>query len=311
MKFAVVGDAFVDGMLGPISNLPRWGHDVQLSKGIEWLCGGSSVNTVLQLKCFGHDVEWYGAVGMDSQGELLKKTLENAGVVWKGKILSNVATGTCFVLVGTDDRAFLTHNGATAEYTLDRESIEQLKQMDHVHFGGYYCCRGLHDQLPEVCSELKAAGVTISLDPNGDADLKWVGIQSVWPYISVLLPNEIEACGMTETESIESALERLSILPPISIVTCGANGVFLCGRDHEGMHRRDILPIDRIVDATGAGDAFDAGFLHGWKTSNGNIEQGLHFALAMAYFSLQQRGASNVRPKSSEIENIIQQHFKV
>lgn len=358
MRFGVIGDAFVDGMIGPINALPQWGHDVPLDRGIEWLPGGSSVNVAMNLATLGHDVTWYGGVGNDEQGKILRKSMEEANVSFRGEIpLPSSSTGTCLVLIGPDDRAFLTHKGATAEYTIGNKDydanvdadaedtkmqlLDSLKTMDHVHIGGYYSCIGLHAGLPWLCEQLRRASTTVSLDPNGDDQQKWCSIHSMLECVDVFLPNEIEACAITQTSDVESAVEKLSqtYKVPISVVTCGENGAAVAttaantintseetrsatgtacnasaSQSHSFQKKYNALPIDKIVDTTGAGDAFDAGFLHGWKrtitdsacTNEDNnkeaIERGIHFGMKMGQFAVGQRGASDVRPKLADLE---------
>ena len=309
MKFAVIGDAFVDGMIGPIDQLPSWGNDVIIPHSIEWLAGGSSINTALYLKSLGHEVTWYGAIGEDDHGSFLQKTLEDSGIVFKGSVLKTTSTGTCLVLIGASDRAFLTHGGATTLFTIQDILLSEIKKMDHVHIAGYYNCRSLHTDLPSFCQEIQSAGVTISCDPNGDGEQKWTCINTIWSYIDVLLPNEIEAMGMTGATKVEDASTILSRTIPLVVITCGNKGVVVGGSQYEIRIQHEAIPISNIVDPTGAGDAFDAGFLHGWKTS-GVVQEGIKIGLSLAYFVLGHRGASNVRPCLDEIKEMYKDEIK-
>jgi sugar/nucleoside kinase (ribokinase family) len=107
---------------------------------------------------------------------------------------------------------------------------------------------------------LKSKGLTISLDTNDDPDDEWEGgLHEVLRYVDVFLPNEREACKAAATDDLEAAIHKLSALVPLVVVKLGREGA-LAQRGAE----RFVVPTQEVVavDTVGAGDSFDAGFLH-------------------------------------------------
>ena len=107
---------------------------------------------------------------------------------------------------------------------------------------------------------LKAAGLTISLDTNDDPQDIWGGgVKDLLKYVDVLLPNEREATRITGTDDPETAIQQLAELVPLVVVKLGNEGA-LAQRGKERFTSPSLKV--KAVDAVGAGDSFDAGFLH-------------------------------------------------
>ena len=108
--------------------------------------------------------------------------------------------------------------------------------------------------------KLKAAGLTISLDTNDDPDDSWEGgLRDALRYVDVLLPNEREARRIAGTENLDTAIASLAETVPIVVVKLGERGAMA----QRGAERFVSPPVKvDLVDAVGAGDSFDAGFLH-------------------------------------------------
>jgi len=114
--------------------------------------------------------------------------------------------------------------------------------------------------LPELFFQMKQAGLTTSLDTNDDPDNLWAGgVKAVLKNVDVFLPNEHEACKVAGTGDVDGALDALAHLVPIIVIKCGAQGV-LAKRGKEHFHAASLS--GQPVDTVGAGDSFNAGFLH-------------------------------------------------
>jgi len=112
----------------------------------------------------------------------------------------------------------------------------------------------------ELFQRLKSAGLTISLDTNDDPDDEWQGgLYDILRYVDVFLPNEREARKAAGTEDLELAIRKLAELVPVVVVKLGRDGA-MAQRGTE----RFISPAQIVdaVDPVGAGDSFDAGFIH-------------------------------------------------
>jgi sugar/nucleoside kinase (ribokinase family) len=127
----------------------------------------------------------------------------------------------------------------------------------------YYLQRSLAPDLPRIFAEVRAAGATTSVDPNWDPSGRWDdALLRLLASVDVFLPNEMEALSLAHISELDRAIARLR--------EAGA-GVVVVKRDGDGAVAADGSGIVRIeghvvpvVDGTGAGDAFDAGFLASW-----------------------------------------------
>jgi len=129
----------------------------------------------------------------------------------------------------------------------------------HFHLSSLFLHRKLSADIPELFREMKRRGLTTSLDTNDDPEDKWAGVlEDVLPLVDVLLCTESELAKMAKAEP---AGERMSAKVPLLVVKRGAAGA---SAYFEG--RRIDVPSLRVEvkDSVGAGDTFDAGFLHKW-----------------------------------------------
>jgi len=223
--------------------------------------GSSSAIVAHNLASLGCKVGFTSCVGDDGFGEIAMERLRAAGVDVSPvrKLVSGVKTGLTVILPRKGWRNILTYAGSIFELKREHLDMEYLASSRHFHLSSYYLQRGLQQHLPDLLRELKAAGLTISLDTNDDPDDTWAGgLEKVLPLVDVLLPNEREAMKITGCAELESALTRLSELVPLAVVKLGAEGAVAC-RGEERLHCPSLKL--EVVDPVGAGDSFDSGFL--------------------------------------------------
>jgi len=169
-------------------------------------------------------------------------------------------TGLTVILQHTAGRNILTFPGSITELTLADLDLESLSDSRLLHLSSYYLQKGLRPQVGKLFRKLKAAGLMISLDTNDDPDDRWEGdLRDVLGYVDIFLPNAREARKIVETEDLDLAVNKLSELVPLVVVKLGSEGA-MAQRGRE----RVVSPAVRVtaVDPVGAGDSFDAGFLH-------------------------------------------------
>mmetsp|Transcript_7928 Transcript_7928/g.10449 ORF Transcript_7928/g.10449 Transcript_7928/m.10449 type:complete len:372 (-) Transcript_7928:122-1237(-) len=325
LRISVVGDAFADILVGPIDKLPEWGQDTLVKNPIEIMAGGCALNTAVQMaalqglpwRCHSNgvlvrppsvDFTFHSSIGADSFGSILLSRLFQAGVkpslpkVQKGK-----ASGACLVLTGAKDRAFVTYQGPVEELTLEELDREQLISSSHVHIGGFYNCYGLHSGLSELLAEIQSAGGTTSLTPQWDASEKWAGLDGLYPSIDVLIMNEDEAEHISKHRNHHEAISYfLQKGVKVVVVTLGKDGS-MAGIKHHGkeiIYKGTSKKVEKLVDTTGAGDAFCAGFLFGWKVT-GNISDALELGAACGACCVSKFGAS-VAPTHGELLSLLE-----
>ncbi len=223
--------------------------------------GSSSAIVAHNLASLGSKVGFISCVGQDQMGEDALTRLSASGVdVSCVQKIATEQTGLSVILQGSDSRTILTYPGTIFSLTNKQLDLDYLRSSRHFHLSSFYLQRGLQPDIPELFRKLKSAGLTISMDSNDDPDDKWGGgIHDALPYVDVFLPNEREARRITGTDDLNRAIEILSALVPLVVVKRGALGAI--ARRRKESFSAPAIKLD-AVDAVGAGDSFDAGFLH-------------------------------------------------
>ena len=223
--------------------------------------GSSSAIVAHNLASLGSHVGFISCIGNDQFGQMALERLSAAGVdVSKVvQISGSVKTGLTVLLQRNGWRNILTYPGTIFDLKLEHLDFDYLTSSRHFHFSSFYLQRGLQAQVVELFKQLRSKGLTISLDCNDDPDDKWMGLEEVLPYVDVFLPNERELKRIASTENVEAAIDRLAAIVPLLVVKLGSEGAMA----QAGKERvtSPAVKVD-LVDPVGAGDSFDAGFLH-------------------------------------------------
>lgn len=182
----------------------------------------------------------------------------------------------------------MTHYGAARVFTLAHVNRELLNQATHLHIAGFYSCTGLMKDLPELIAQVKSNGCTISMDTNYDGSGKWSGLNQMFPFLDVFLPNETEAALISKETETDRICSYFQSRVPLTIVTLGSKGVQIISQD--SIQHVKAKKVEKVIDPTGAGDAFNAGFLYGWAIEQ-SIEKGIQHGLEEAAKCIQHLGA--------------------
>ena len=222
--------------------------------------GGSSTIVAHNLAALGRRVGFVSLVGDDPLGQVALGHLRDSGVdisrVQTSR--SGSKTGLTVVLQREKWRNMLTYAGTIAELTYEDLDFEYLCDSKHFHFSSFFLQRNLQPRIVELFKRLKAAELTTSLDTNDDPDDSWHGLEPLLPYVDVLLPNAREAKKIAGVDDLEEAVQRLAQLVPLVVIKLGEDGSLAQhGNQRFKSHAVPVVPID----AVGAGDSFDAGFL--------------------------------------------------
>jgi sugar/nucleoside kinase (ribokinase family) len=224
--------------------------------------GGSSAILAHNLAALGSRVGFQSRLGDDDLGQSALQQLQQSGVDISRvrRVPGDVKTGLTVVLNRAAWRNMVTYSGTIAELTWDDLDLNYLADSCHFHLSSFYLQRGLRPRVPELLRKMKEAGLSTSLDTNDDPDDGWQGgLQDTLRYVDVFLPNEREAQKAAGTRDLETAVKKLATMVPLVVVKLGQAGA-LAQRGPE----RFTSPALTVtaVDAVGAGDSFDAGFLH-------------------------------------------------
>lgn len=232
-----------------------------LASGFVVTLGSSSAISAHNLAALGNRVGFIGKVGDDPLGKLAVDRLAESGVDVSRIIgAKETGSGVSVILPHARERHILTYPGTIFELRFEDLDLEYLASSRHFHMSSLFLHRALSNRIPELFCFLKRRGLSTSIDTNDDPDEHWDGVlNETLPYVDVLLPNEREVRKITGINDLDQAMATLAQRVPTLVVKLGDRGaVALRGRE-----RIAARPIGvKVVDSVGAGDAFNAGFLH-------------------------------------------------
>lgn len=261
---------------------------------VAFLPGGVGANTSAWMAVRGEHVTLVGAVGPDVFGRTIRERLSTVGVDVHLTEAPD-ATGACVIIVDRRrERTMFPDTGANSAVQL-ADVIAAVHAGDHLHLSGYTVVnRATRDVALGALDHARRVGATCSLDPASAAPILSHRelFDSVVPLVDVLLANELEAEALTGREDPHSALEVLADRTPCVVVKIGARGAL--ARDAMGTVEAPSHAT-RIVDTTGAGDAFTAGFLPSWLRDEGLL-RALDSGQEVAALAVARVGASPLDP---------------
>jgi sugar/nucleoside kinase (ribokinase family) len=261
MKAICMGVHVLDVLVRPVEAIPE-GQGGQLVEEIRMTAAGSAGGTALVLARLGAEVRSAGAIGTDPAGDLLVTLLERDGV--DASLLvrrEDVQTSSSVLPIRPNgDRPAFHVVGANGTYGPDDAPWDAIAAATHLHLGGPEFMGG--EAAATILSFARERGVTTSADvlaPGDPGILEWIA--PALGHLDYLLPNDEQVLGFTGEEDLEAACRAL-VGRGVGCVaaTCGAEGVLVA--DGESAERVPAFAID-VVDTTGCGDAFSAGFLRG------------------------------------------------
>jgi sugar/nucleoside kinase (ribokinase family) len=224
--------------------------------------GSSSAIVAHNLSALGSRVGFQSLIGDDSLGQIALDRLQQGGVDVSHVRRNHgpTTTGLTIVLQRTGWRNMLTYSGTIAELSLKHLDLDFLLNSRHFHMSSLFLHRALLPDMPELFRRVKAAGLTISLDTNDDPQDRWDnGLKDLLKYVDIFLPNAREATRITGTDDMETAVKRLAEMVPLVVAKLGTEGALAQRGTERFVSSALKIPA---VDAVGAGDSFDAGFLH-------------------------------------------------
>ena len=296
----VIGDAFIDVTAGGLARAPSFGDDVGV-ESIALNTGGSALNTALQLNSLCGErmcVRFFGALGDDAWADIIRARCTRSGLELHAAVVKESSTGVCIVLSGCGDRGFVSSYAANKLWRVADIDRAALFECEHIHVGGFFSVSAeVRAALPALLREAREVhGCTVSFDTNFDGTGAWDGVAALLPLTDVFLPNEVEAAAIAaslvaapadvahgddaalgeERSALDAAVDVLLRYAPFVVATCGAEGVVArrCAAAGGACWHVAAEPPAAILDATGCGDAFNAGFLSAWlnagATSSGS-----------------------------------------
>jgi sugar/nucleoside kinase (ribokinase family) len=257
----VVGELNLDLILyGLPAELPP--ERELLASGLTLTLGSSSAIFAHNLARLGSRVGFVSRIGTDPLGKISLDRLAEGGadVSRVRRVDGPTSTGLTVILPHSGFRNILTYPGTMSEMTFEDLSLEYLRDSRHFHLSSFFLHRALVARIGELFRAMKAAGLSTSLDINDDPEDHWdSGLRDVLHDVDILFLNERELQKVTGRADIESAAESLAGLVSLLAIKRGGNGGRLY--HHGKVIERPAFPV-AVADSVGAGDSFDAGFIH-------------------------------------------------
>ena len=255
----------VDVLVKPVDRLPPPGGLLPVGR-VEMAMGGCASNSAIALARMGVVTELWGKLGRDFFGQfalqnLKKDSVNSSGIVFDSK----TSTSATVVLVDSKgQRSFLHSMAANDEIRLEDVRLSRLSALDHLHVGGYFLFPKMDGApMAKLLREARKRGVVTSLDTAWDLKGRWMkALRPCLPHLDYFMPSEREVrmlLGPVRPE--KAAREFLNLGARRVILKLGEKGSRLYTR--EGAEIQAPAYQAKVVDTTGAGDCFCAGFIKG------------------------------------------------
>lgn len=264
-RVLTIGIHIVDILGRPVEAVPE-GQGIALLDEIRMTVAGTAAGSAIDMARLGLDVTTMGAIGDDELGDWLNHKMSIEGVDTSGlTVLPSVPTSATMLPIRPNgERPALHVKGANALFSLEHIDWELVENADYVHFGGT-CLLDSIDGGPtgEIMRRAQAAGATTTLDmlgmPNSDFG-KLFG--PVLPHLDYFLPNDEDVLMVSGQKNQADAIEWIHDQGVgATVVTLGADGASYSPSGDESV-RAPAYDVE-VVDTTGCGDAFTAGFIAG------------------------------------------------
>jgi sugar/nucleoside kinase (ribokinase family) len=278
-----------------------------LAKNLSITLGSSSAIFGHNLALLANKVAFSSCIGDDPFGEICVQRLASSGVDMSHvKKLKGKTTGLTVILPQRKERYILTYPGTMYDMTQAELDLNYVFNAKHLHVSSYFLQKGLRPHFIEIFRKAKDAGLTTSLDTNDDPEGRWSGdIQLLLRYIDILLPNERELCKLAQTDDPIKAAEALAKKVPVLVIKRGPQGAIA----HAGKDKfMAYPPMVDVIDPVGAGDTFDAGFIHQF-IRGAKVEDCLKFANIAASLSVTRAGGTEAFRDSAHREAFLRKHL--
>ncbi len=252
-----IGRVYCDLIFTGLGHLPVLGREI-FADHMEIAAGGGAFIAAAHLAHAKRKVALVARLGKDALSANVEEQVRGSGIDLRFLERAEDAGPQVTVAAVVDqERAFLTRRAGPARPTTLEEALA-WEEAQHLHIAEYAT---LHE-IPDLIARAKERGLTISLDPSWDAALIYDrGLLRACEGVDLFLPNLEEAEAITGNADPEAAIRHLSATFPIVALKGGARGAWMISHGRMVHADAEIVPV---VDTTGAGDAFNAGFIHAW-----------------------------------------------
>jgi ribokinase len=298
------GEFFNDFIFYGIRRLPRMGEEL-VTRNFAITLGGGAPNTAITAARLGRRVELATVLGDSVVDELAIARLEKEGVGCRlVKRRPNGAGAVTVAVSGRKDRFFLTYPGSNQflqSYLVAQNTRRKLAEGEHVHFG---LAPENWSSFSKLVGWLRRQNVTTSWDLGWHPEaLGEPGFRELYSKLDIVFLNKLEALRLSRSKTVRDALGRLARPGQCVVVKLGPSGAI--ASDSQAGFVRVRGRKANVVDTTGAGDAFNGGFLHTWLNGR-SLEECLTVGNICGSLSTTKPGGADGTPTSKQLERLLE-----
>jgi len=277
-KILCIGDLALD-VISQLKEPINYGNDT--ASRISSHPGGQAANVSTWITRTHSKAQLVARVGNDPVGFALISDLDKYGVEHMNLMHSGRPTGVVVILVDSNgERTMFPDNGANAD--LEVSDLPLLDDVDGVYVSGYALLDfRSRDAVLSMITKIKAAGKPIYFDPTTTGAMKIVSRDEVLSWVSLMdgiLLNSEEALYLGDAKDVETAEKNLTAYTPLVVIKLGSRGAMAV---HNDIVAKVSAVTTNVVDTTGAGDSFAAGFIPKWLETK-DLEAALSAGTALA-----------------------------
>jgi sugar/nucleoside kinase (ribokinase family) len=303
LKLLVAGELNVDLILNEIQAFPQIGKEL-IAGQMEICLGSSSAIMAANSAALGVDTTFCGVVGDDHFGTFIIDELKRKSVACDHiQTLPGQKTGCTLVMSYEQDRANVTFPGAMNALTASDLPFGLAGAYQHLHVSSVFLQKGIQQDIEQILRSARAAGMTTSLDLQWDPAEQWdFDYARCLPYVDVFLPNEAELLALTKTDSISRGVDKIRPYLNTLALKMGRKGSL----GIRGGQQVTVPAFDapHFVDAIGAGDSFNAGFIRPYM-AGASLEDCLFEGNLMGALSTTASGGTGAFTDRLHIKNSI------
>ena len=277
-KILCIGDLALD-VISQLKEPINYGNDT--ASRISSHPGGQAANVSTWITRTHSKAQLVARVGNDPVGFALISDLDKYGVEHMNLMHSGRPTGVVVILVDANgERTMFPDNGANAD--LEVSDLPPLDDVDGVYLSGYALLDfRSRDAVLSMIAKIKAAGKPIYFDPTTTGAMKIVSRDEVLSWVKLMdgiLLNSEEALYLGDAKDVQTAEKNLTAYTPLVVIKLGSRGAM-------AVHGDNVAKVSavttNVVDTTGAGDSFAAGFIPKWLETN-DLQASLSAGTALA-----------------------------
>jgi sugar/nucleoside kinase (ribokinase family) len=229
--------------------------------------GGSAANTIAGLASFGGKGAFMGKVANDKLGEVFAHDMRAIGARFENApLVGGPATAVSMINVTPDgQRTMCTFLGASVAFSDEDVEVETVEAAKIVYLEGYlFDAEAARRAFAKAAALAHGAGrmIALTLSDGFVVERHRAGLMGfIESQVDLLFANETELCALFETTDFEAALAALRPHVKLAAVTCGAAGSVILSQGERLTVKAE--PVEKVVDTTGAGDQYAAGFMFG------------------------------------------------